>query len=135
MEILAERLAGSYSKFQLTTRGHRLVCDQPVENGGEDAGMTPPELFLAGIASCAAYYASQYLKTRALTVDHLSVRVSAAKASNPARLASFRIEVNAPGLDPRHEAPFLRAVEACLLHRTLLGQPSVEIALNTAVPA
>lgn len=131
MEVIAERL--SDSKFEVTTRGHRLICDQPRDNGGEDAGMTPPELFLAGLASCAGYYAAQYLKTRALMVDRLSVRATAVKMTSPTRLGSFRIEVNAPGLNPTHEKSMLRAVEACLLHRTLAGQPAVEIALNTAV--
>jgi hypothetical protein len=29
--------------------------DQPVENGGDDSAMTPPELFLASLGSCAAF--------------------------------------------------------------------------------
>ena len=31
-------------KFEAVARGHKVVCDQPPENGGSDAGMTPPEL-------------------------------------------------------------------------------------------
>lgn len=29
-------------KFEAAARGHRVVSDQPLENGGSDAGMTPP---------------------------------------------------------------------------------------------
>lgn len=51
MELTAEYLGGS--KFAAEARGHRIICDQPVENGGADAGMTPPELLLASLATCA----------------------------------------------------------------------------------
>lgn len=41
MEVLAQYLGGS--KFEVTARGHRVVCDQPLDNGGSDEGMSPPE--------------------------------------------------------------------------------------------
>ena len=58
------------------------------------------------------------------------MRVTAQKAAQPARLASFEIEVTAIGLDERHHAGILRAVKACLIHNTLLGAPSIEITVN-----
>jgi putative redox protein len=129
MEVTAEFLGDV--KFEVQARGHRLICDQTVDNGGSDTGMTPPELLLASLATCAAYYAAQYLKVRHLPAQHLKVRVSAEKAQQPARLGSFRIEVTAPGLDERHQAGILRAAKACLIHNTLLGQPSIEVAVST----
>jgi uncharacterized OsmC-like protein len=41
-------------KFSIQSRSHTILCDQPAENGGEDFGMTPPELLLASSGSCAA---------------------------------------------------------------------------------
>jgi len=49
-------------KFAIQARSHTVLCDQPIENEGDDAGMTPPELMLASLGSCAAFYAVQYLK-------------------------------------------------------------------------
>ena len=133
MEVTAQRLTDS--KFEIVSRHHHLICDQPVDNGGTDAGISPPEFLLASLAACAGYYAAQYLKTRSVKLDDLTVRVSADKARNPARLGSFRIEVTATGLESQHEGPLLRAVKACLIHNTLMSQPSVEIGLNCPVPA
>src|SRR5581483_11873363 len=99
VEVTAKRL--SDSKFEIAARGHRAICDQPRENGGEDAGMSPPEFLLGSLASCAAYYAAQYLKARQIAVEGLRVRVTAAKGGKPARLARFAIEIDAPGLDER----------------------------------
>ncbi len=133
MEVTAQYLGNS--KFEIAARGHRVICGQPLENGGSDEGMSPPEFLLVSLASCAAYYAAQYLHTRLLPVADLHVRVTAEKAAQPARLASFQIEVTAPGLDDRHQAGILRAVKACLIHNTLLAGPSIGITINAGVPA
>jgi uncharacterized OsmC-like protein len=129
MEVTAEFLGDA--KFEVRSRGHRVICDQPADHGGADAGMTPPEFLLASLATCAAYYAAQYLRVRQLPAADLSVRVSAEKAQQPARLDSFRIEVTAPGLDERQQAGILRAAKSCLIHNTLLGQPRIEVLVKT----
>src|SRR5271165_3915253 len=123
------------TKFEVAARGHRMICDQPTDNGGADEGMSPPEFLLASLATCAGYYAAQYLKTRGLPAEDLRVRVTAQKAAHPARLASFEIEVTAIGLDERHQAGILRAVKACLIHNTLLGGPSIGITINAGALA
>lgn len=133
MEITAEHLGDS--KFQVAARGHRLICDQPRENGGHDSGMSPPEFLLASLATCAGYYAAQYLEARHLPAKDLKVNVTAEKGQRPARLASFRIEVIVPGLDDQHSIAILRAVRSCLIHNTLLNQPSIEVLLNTGTRA
>ncbi len=132
MEVFASYLGNA--QFAVDARGHRVICDQPLDNGGANEGMTPPEFLLASLATCAAYYAAQYLKARTLPTDGLKARVSAEKALHPARLASFLIEVTAPGLDERHQAGVLRAAKACLIHGTLLGAPSIEVTVNTGTP-
>jgi putative redox protein len=128
MEAIIQHLGGV--RFEANARGHRILCDQPVENGGRDQGMTPPEFLLASLGTCAGYYAAQYLKARSLPQDGLTVRVTAKKAPAPARLASFSIEVNVPGLEPQHEPGILRAVKVCLIHNTLLHAPSIDVAVN-----
>ena len=133
MEVTASYLGGS--KFDVAARGHRVICDQPLDNGGSDEGMSPPEFLLASLATCAAYYAAQYLQTRKLPAADFKVRVSAQKALQPARLASFQIEVVAPGLDERHQAGILRAAKACLIHNTLLQGSTIEIAVNSVASA
>ncbi|HEV2213775.1 MAG TPA: OsmC family peroxiredoxin, partial [Terracidiphilus sp.] len=56
-------------RFQIQARQHSIISDQPAGNGGADTGMTPPELMLASLGSCAAFYAMQYLKARNLLGD------------------------------------------------------------------
>jgi uncharacterized OsmC-like protein len=133
MEIIVRHLGNV--QFEAETRGHRVLCDQPADNGGADQGMTPPEFLLASLGTCAGFYAAQYLKARSLPTAGLQVRVSAEKATQPARIGSFRIEVIAPALDPRHEEGILRAVKHCLVHNTLLNAPAIETVVRMEAPA
>ncbi|MGA3162069.1 MAG: OsmC family protein [Terracidiphilus sp.] len=118
-------------KFEVAARKHSLVCDQPAENGGRDEGMTPPELLLASLGTCAAFYASAYLRKKGLPREGIEVRVTAAKAGPPARLDFFRIEVKIPlALSAADRAGVEQAVHHCLIHNTLLHTPTIQIELQ-----
>jgi uncharacterized OsmC-like protein len=134
MEVIVNYTGGV--QFEVDARGHKVVCDQPFDKGGVDAGMSPPEFLLASLGTCAAFYAAQYLRTRSLPAGGLEVRVSADKETGPARLAAFRIEIQVPGLDDeRHRQGVLRAARSCLIHNTLLQPSAIEIALGAGVAA
>ena len=118
-------------QFEIEARGHKLVSDQPVAEGGYDEGITPPELLLASLGSCAAYYAADYLKRQKLATEGTRVRVTAEKKKNPGRLDDFRIEVDAPAvLTAMQNAGLRNAVERCLVHNTLTHPPNIEIVLQ-----
>jgi uncharacterized OsmC-like protein len=121
-------------RFEAESRGLKVICDQPAENGGQNAGMTPPEFLLAALGTCAGYYAVQYLTARKLSSEGLTVKVDAGKALQPTRMDNFRILVDAPGLDdPRHREGIVRAVKNCLVHNTMLHAPSMEVVLAADV--
>lgn len=120
---------GKGKKIEAFARFHRIVTDQPFEEGGMEAGMTPPELMLASLGCCAMHYAAEYLRARGLPPDNLEVRVWAEKGGKPVRLAEMGIEVDAPGLTSRTREGLLKAVESCLLHRTLEYPPMVHLRL------
>ena len=131
METIIRYLNGV--KFEAESRGHRVLCDQPLDIHGTDAGMSPPEFLLVSLGTCVGFYAAQYLRARSLPTEGLQVRVTADKATQPARLDSFRIEVAVPELEPRHQEGVLRAAKACLVHNTLVQQPQIETVLTRAV--
>jgi putative redox protein len=135
MEITIEHL-GSV-QFEIKTRGHSLISDQPVEQGGFDEGMTPPELLLASLGSCAGYYAAQYLRKHKLAIEGTRVHVTCEKVKDPlARLDNFVIEVEAPvELNRQHLSGVHEAVEHCLVHATLLNPPKITLKVEGAVPA
>lgn len=134
MEVTVEHL-GSV-QFEVKAREHTIICDQPASNGGFDEGMTPPELLLASLATCAGFYAAQYLKKFKLSEQGARVRVTADKLKEPPRLGNFRIEVEAPvELTEEHRQGVERSIHHCLIHNTLLHPPTIEIEISCAVGA
>ena len=126
MEITVEHLGAV--QFEIRARQHTIVCDQPEASGGFDEGMTPPELMLASLGSCANYYAAQYLRKHGLGNEGTRVRVTAGKATGPARLDNFNIEVSLPVLvGAEHRTGVEEAVQRCLIHNTLLHPPKIAI--------
>lgn len=122
-------------KFAIEARTHTVICDQPLENGGEDAGMTPPELLLASLGSCAEFYAVQYLRARKLDDHGVEVTVAADKLTQPARLGNFRIGVTCPTPLASDQVEGLRrSVHHCLIHNTLLSPSAIEIELAVPEP-
>jgi putative redox protein len=130
MEVTVEHLGAV--QFQIHARRHTIVSDQPADSRGFDEGMTPPELFLASLGACAAYYAADYLRQKNLASEGTRVKVAADKVLNPSRLDNIRIEVELPqAFEERHREGVDRAVHRCLIHNTLMNPPKVEIAVHS----
>jgi uncharacterized OsmC-like protein len=122
-------------RYTVRIRGHELVTDQPVDAGGDDAGPTPTELFVAGLAACVAFYAGRFLRR------HTDVSVSVAcvydmSDDRPARVTAVRLSVDVPTTlrDDVREG-LRRAAEHCTVHNSLRTPPDVHISVRDSVPA
>jgi putative redox protein len=129
MEVSVEHLGAV--QFEIKARQHVIASDQPLANGGFDEGMTPPELMLAALGSCAAYYVAEYLRDHQLALAGTRVVVSAQKAQNPPRMDKFEIKIEAPAtLTAEHRQGIETAVHRCLIHNTLTHRPQIAILVN-----
>jgi putative redox protein len=120
---------GKGKQSEAFARFHRVVCDQPFNEDGSDTGMTPPELMLSALGCCAMHYATEYLRTRRLPSDNTGLRISAVKGGQPTRLTEIEIEVDAPALSVRARGGLMKAIDACLLKRTLADPPKLKLSL------
>jgi uncharacterized OsmC-like protein len=95
------------SRFTVEARHHRVVLDQPVEDGATDQGMSPAELLLASLGGCVGQIVAQYLTARGLPTRGLAVRTRTQPSPRALHLGDFQVEVTVPGLTERQ----LRALE------------------------
>jgi len=134
MEVSVQHLGDV--QFEVKARQHTLICDQPPENKGSDEGMTPPELLLASLGTCAGFYAAYYLRKHKLAEEGTHVKVTADKVTNPPRMDNFKIEVTVPvDLSEEHRKGVEDAVHHCLIHNTLLHPPQMSLNISSAVAA
>lgn len=118
-------------RHRVEARGHRLIVDQPVGDGGDDAGPTPVELFVASLAACVGHYARRALgrESPGATV-HCTWEMS---PTPPWRVARIAIRVDLPdGTSEARQAAVGRAVSHCTVHNSIVAGPDVDIAVAPA---
>jgi putative redox protein len=121
-------------RFELGVRGHRVIVDQPLDDGGADTGPSPTELFVAALAGCVAFYARRYLLRRDLPTEGLAVRTSYEMAKTPARVGAVELIIEVPaGVPHDHVERLLAVASHCTVHNTLTHAPDVDVRLAAPV--
>jgi putative redox protein len=124
-------------RFQLQVRSHRLLCDQPLAEGGGDQGPTPTELFVGSLAACVAFYARRFLARHDL--DPTGLRVDAdftMSTDRPARVASVTLRLIIPQpLVPNRRRALLAVVDHCTVHNSIRTPPHVHLTLTEPADA
>ena len=121
------------ARFDITSRRHTLVTDQPVEDGGQDAGMSPVELFVGSLASCVAYFVGRYCVRHQIPCDGLTIDTEWSYAEQPHRVGSVSMRINLPvQLTPDQRERLLKVAHGCTVHQSLMIPPAVTVSL---VPA
>ncbi len=119
-------------RFTATSRGHSITIDQPRENWGSDAGMTPPELMAASLASCVGFYVVRYCQQAGIDTTGLRVECDWKVGGEPKCIESFDVIVTLPGLPENRRKAIERVANRCLIHATLHAQPHVSVKLGEA---
>jgi putative redox protein len=122
-------------RFDADIRGHRLVFDQPIADGGSDLGPTPTEVFVASLAGCVAYYATRFLERHGQRSDGLRVGAGFTMAAHPSRVESVELVLSVPDLPEGLRAPLLAVVDHCTVHNSLRLAPAVQIDLDNVLAA
>lgn len=119
------------ARFDITSGSHVVVTDQPVEDGGQDAGMSPVELFIGSLASCVAYFVGRYCKRHQIPHDGFTVETEWAMAEQPHRVGSVSMRISLPAsLTPEQRERLLKVAHGCTVHQSLAVPPTVKIDLH-----
>jgi putative redox protein len=105
LEISLRHTGGA--RFSAEARHHRVLLDQPAEDGATDQGMSPAELLLASLGGCVGQYVAQYLSLHKLSSEGLLIRVETQPSPRTLHFGDFRVTVIVPSLSDRE----LRAIE------------------------
>ncbi|OAF03498.1 osmotically inducible protein C [Bradyrhizobium centrolobii] len=122
------------SKFnQLISVGpHRLVADEPVAAGGEDAGPGPYDFLLAGLGACTSMTMRLYADRKSLPLDRVTVTLKHSKiyAKDCAECETRegmldqidRVIAMEGALDAEQRKKLMEIADKCPVHRTLTSE-------------
>ncbi|MFO0707802.1 MAG: OsmC family protein [Nitrospira sp.] len=118
-------------RHDIVSGRHRIVTDQPTEDGGQDAGMSPVELFVGSVASCVGYFVGQFCARHHIDREGLAVEAEWEMAEGPHRVGKIALAIRLPHrLSPDLKERLLKVAHGCTVHQSLTVAPSVEIQLN-----
>ncbi len=118
MRVVARRREGFAHDVDIEGGKHRLLIDEPVEAGGEDAGPAPTRLVAAGLAGCVAITMEMYAERKGWELGQVEVTVDVEYDHFAPR--SFAVMIQIPAeLDDEQREALLKVARKCPVHRVL----------------
>lgn len=111
---------------------HRLVADEPVTAGGEDAGPGPYDFLLAGLGACTSMTMRLYADRKSLPLDRVTVTLKHSKIyakdceeceTRDGMLDQIDRVITMDGnLDAEQRKKLMEIADKCPVHRTLTSE-------------
>jgi len=118
------------NRLDIISQAHTVVTDQPTEDGGNDAGMSPVELFVGSLAACVGYFVGRYCARHQIPTEGFTIDVGWSMAEQPHRVGAVQLTLHLPTeLAPVHQGKLLKVAHGCTVHQSLTVPPQVEIRL------
>ncbi len=119
------------TRYDITSGKHRIVTDQPVEDAGQDAGMSPVELFVGSVASCVAYFVGRFCARHEIPREGLSVEADWTMAEGPHRVGQINLAIHVPHrITTEVREKLLKVAQGCTVHQSIAVAANVAIKLN-----
>lgn len=106
---------------------HMLTVDEPPDNGGEDAGPTPHDLYDAALGACKALTMVWYAQRRHMALENVEVEIERDAAAEQRGTYRLRALVFVSGdLSDAERQQLLSVASRCPVHK-LMTQVTTEI--------
>jgi putative redox protein len=116
------------AEFTLRVRGHNVLSDVSVKDGGCDHGPSPVELFAGSLGTCIAMMVNRYCHSHGYTDGEVGVSLTLQMADDPKRIKNIVVDLEIPKDVPEDRREAIRRVaEHCPIHATLKNPPDVDL--------
>ncbi|MBK7578701.1 MAG: OsmC family protein [Myxococcales bacterium] len=134
MSIRSVSVSTAAGKFgqRVQVGGLEIIADEPKESGGDDLGLAPHELVLAGLGACTSMTLKLYADRKGWPLERAEVTLDAERTSTAFAIRR-RIQLHGP-LDADQRARLLEIASKCPVHKTLTGEIAIESTLVDAPP-
>ncbi len=105
-----------------------------MEEGGQDQGITPVEMFVASLGTCIGYYGVRFCQRHHIPTQGFKMTMEWTYADQPHRVGSivFRVELSV-ALDLAMRNRLQKVMEGCTVHQSINIAPGISIRISTPV--
>lgn len=121
------------SQVAARSEAFEILTDQPVADGGSNAGPSPYDLFLSSVATCSGFYALRFCQERHLATAGLALRLAIVRHPETRRLEQITLHLTLPqGFPEKYRKAISRAIDQCSVKKILADPPIVSLAIEDA---
>jgi putative redox protein len=132
MTITITRDRSRKMKHTATVRQHTIVLDELANNGGEDLGVTPHDLYDSALGACKALTVLWYAQRKQIPVEDIEVSVERDDADERKGVYRLRTTLSLGGtLSDAQRQELLTVAGKCPVHK-LMTQATTEVITELA---
>lgn len=113
---------------RLISDDHEILGDEPLEEGGQNKGMDPFELVLAGLATCTSATMKMYADRKGWPIEEIKIDLSIEDTNGPRPIK--RVITVKGDLDEEQLQRLHIIAEKCPVHKLLSAGNPIETTLS-----
>lgn len=128
MTTISSHFEGTNYTTAIQSNDHQITADEPIKDGGQNAGFNPYELVLAGLAACTTATMKMYADRKQWKIEKIDVQLSM-QAENGVQ--HIKREITLIGdLDEEQRKRMLAIAEKCPVHKMLTSVNQIATTLS-----
>ena len=132
MSILVTRDRTHKMRHVVSIRQHSIAVDEAQSEGGDDAGVTPHELYDSALGACKALTVLWYANRKGIPLEDIQVSVDRDDSQERQGVYRLRVGLSLGGLlTTAQRQRLLSVAEKCPIHK-LMSQVRTEITTELA---
>ena len=132
MSILVTRDRTHKMRHVVSIRQHSIAVDEARSEGGDDAGVTPHELYDSALGACKALTVLWYANRKGIPLEDIQVSVDRDDSQERQGVYRLRVGLSLGGLlTTAQRQRLLSVAEKCPIHK-LMSQVRTEITTELA---
>lgn len=110
------------------SNGHKIMTDQPLDNGGGNTAPAPFDLFLASIGTCAGIYVKSFCDNRKIPTDNIKIIQKTEFSKETGLPVNLTLDIQLPADFPeKYKDSVINVAELCKVKKSIANPPVFKI--------